>query len=474
MRRKMVKSELLGQHTHEAAGGQRVHIWLRDSTYLARGRFRRHAFGVTLGIEQRQAVAALHRLLVEIEDGTFCRPSEASSRALKTGPVPRNTVRELCDVFLSEKRRLRGKETARSYRNRLVPLIGFAEQPEVRRKWSLALEVDHEFAIAFRESLYRRTVTRNGRTAAKERPISPGHVYNVLDCTRTLFSWGKRPDINQLPAAFVNPFNEEVVGQRPRKDLLRTSPLPLKRRIQLVAHMDRWQLCQFAIGLILALRPEDYTGLLISDVDFSERRLHFGRRFEGWDFNKGQQSFRVPFPPAIEPVLRECADGREDGPLLRKRTVVDDVRRPKLPSESTDQIREHFHRAVSAAKPGEIQAPQDGKRLFRKLLRDMGGVSADSLSKEFKSLLKKVDVPPETRMYDLRGATNTDMNTAGVSELFQLYVTGHSVEEKILSRYVSLQLDDEMNRYFDHIDPLLQAIVHRAKELELRWTSATA
>lgn len=83
----------------------------------------------TLGSEPRQAAAALHRLLVEIEDGTFRRPSEAVSRPLKTGPAPRNTVRELCDAFLAEKRRLRGKKTARDYRNRLVPLIEFAEQP---------------------------------------------------------------------------------------------------------------------------------------------------------------------------------------------------------------------------------------------------------------------------------------------------------------------------------------------------------
>jgi hypothetical protein len=71
------------------------------------------------------------------------------------------------------------------------------------------------------------------------------------------------------------------------------------------------------------------------------------------------------------------------------------------------------------------------------------------------------------RFYDLRGSVNTDMNTAGVSELFQLYVTGHSMDEKILSRYVSLKLTEEMHRYFRHIQQLLDAIRYRGVELGL-------
>ena len=86
----------------------------------------------------------------------------------------------------------------------------------------------------------------------------------------------------------------------------------------MVRRMDSWQLCQLAIALVLPLRPEDYTGLLISEVDFNERVLNFGTRLGGWDFNKGQQSFRTSFPPEMEPLLRRCVDGRSDGPLLRR------------------------------------------------------------------------------------------------------------------------------------------------------------
>ncbi len=134
---------------------------------------------------------------------------------------------------------------------------------------------------------------------------------------------------------------------------------------------------------------------------------------------------------------------------------------------SAEEIQTQFQRALATAKPGEIQATHDGKELFRRLLRDMGGVSSDTLAKEFKSLLKSVNAAPDARFYDLRGSVNTDMNRARVSHLFQLYVTGHALDAEILSRYVSLELGSEMETYFRHIEPLLDSIQTRAAQLGL-------
>ena len=103
--------------------------------------------------------------------------------------------------------------------------------------------------------------------------------------------------------------------------------------------MDGWQLCQLCIAMVLPLRPEDYTGLLISEVDLAARILHFGTRFGGWDFNKGQQSFRVPFPRELDSLLRQCVAGRVEGPLLRQRTIADGRRQPKLLVRSTEESR---------------------------------------------------------------------------------------------------------------------------------------
>lgn len=97
----------------------------------------------------------------------------------------------------------------------------------------------------------------------------------------------------------------------------------------------------------------------------------------------------------------------------------------------------------------------------------MGGVSVNSLAREFKSLLANMDVPPEPRFYDLRGSVNTDLNSAGVSHLCQQYLTGHAVAADILSQYVSLDLHAEMETYFRYIRPLLTAIQERSIALKI-------
>jgi hypothetical protein len=466
-RRRMVSAELVGQHTHETVDGKRVHIWTRAGRYLARGRHQGHAFGRDLGADAKEAAAALRRLLVELEDGTFVRPRESRKRQLKARQAPRNTIRQLCNAFLVEKRKLRGKQTADDYRNRLTPLIEFSEQPEILHGCPYAADIDRDFVIRLSTFLHERKVTRNGRVAAAEKPLSAAQIFNILDCARTMVNWARRPEVQQLPITLGNPFTEDLVGRRPAKDPLREVVFPIDLRIQLVGQMDPWQLCQLCLAMVLPLRPEDYTGLLVTEVDFAGRLLHFGSRFGGGDFNKGQQCFRVPFPPELDPLLRRCAAGRTAGPLLRQRTIVDGRRRPRVTLQSPEQIEEIFRREMAAASPGTIQAKQDGKRVFRRLLRAMGGVSPDSLAKEFNQLLAGVQAPVGARFYDLRGSAATDLRDARVDPLLRKYVTGHSLDAEIMSRYESIKLQAEMEPYFAHIKPLLKAIMVRSRLLEL-------
>lgn len=291
-------------------------------------------------------------------------------------------------------------------------------------------------------------------------------MFNVLESARMLLSWGKRPDINQLPAAFVNPFTKDIVGSRPRKDPLRPIPIPLERRISTVRLMDRWQLVHFAISLVLPLRPEDYAGLVISDVDFDQRMLRFGTRFGGHDFNKGRQSFSIPFPVELLPFL-QCSRGeRVEGPLLQRRAIWEGRSRPKLVLEKDQDIRSLVDARISTAPPGELQAEQDGKLIVRRLLRDLGGASGDELAKEYKELLAMVGAAPEVRFYDLRASCNTEMDRCRVSHFVQRYVTGHTSRD-IMLEYVSLDLHAEMQKYFEFLRPLLAAMHQRAGELGL-------
>jgi len=462
----MVRSELLGQHAHQTICRKRVYIWRRGRTLIARGRHAGRQFGQVLGTDETEAASNLRRMLVEIENGSFERPSEAHQRPLPTRQVPRLTVRELCNRFLAEKRQLCGKATARTFQSRLVPLIEYAEQPEVRRRWPLAMNIDRQFATQFRAFLFARQTTPNGHPGSVEKNVSPGQVLNILDCTRSLLHWARRPEINQLPSTFVSPYTKEIVGERARKDPLRPAVFPLERRIALVALMNRWDLCQLAIPLVLPLRCEDYAGLLISEVDLEQRLLRFGTRLSGRDFNKGRQSFVCPFPQELDLLLRACASSRPDGPLLRKRSVWEGRRRPRLAVATPPDVVAHFENAIRDAKPTDVQTTQDLKRLVRSVLLDMGGVSEDALAKSFKSLIARASLvlPAGARFYDLRGSCTTDLEQSGVSHLVQRYVTGHTTSD-ILFQYASIDPAGQMQKYFTHIQPLLDAIQRRATQL---------
>jgi hypothetical protein len=463
----MVQSQLLGNHVHETVCGTKVAIWRRGDVYMARGRYQRRQFGKSLGSVLAHAASALRHLLVQIENGAFERPSETRKRILKTGPAPRCSFRELCDGFLAEKRRLHGKKTAGNYLSRLMPAIEFAERPASRRRWPAAIDLDREFALELRTCLFDRTVTRNGHAGSAETKMSARQVYNVLDCLRSLFNWAKRPDVNRLPSTFVNPFSSDIVGSKVMKDPLRPVVFTVERRIEFIAAMDTWQLCQFALPLCLPLRPEDFCGLLISEVDFAQRLLRFGNRFGDRDFGKGKQNFLVPFPDELTGLLQACIAERIDGPLLRMRAVWEGAKQPRLAMANGENLAAMFDKRLMATQAGEVQAAHDANRLFRRLLSDLGGVTPNLLAKEFKRLIEPFGFAPGTRFYDLRSSVSTDLERAGVSHLVQRYVTGHTTRD-IMNHYVSLDVSIEMQKHFERIKPLLAAIESRAARLGIQ------
>lgn len=462
--RRMERTELFGRHSYSTEVGVDVHIWSRDGKYLARGRYQKKPFGVTLGKTPEEADANLRRLLVSIENGAFLRKSEARKHPLKSESIPKLTIREVCNRFLCEKRKLRGKKTAANYQSRLVPLIEFGESPCNRQRWPLAADCDREFAIEFRQSLRSRETTRNGRPGASKRPISNRQIHNVLACTRTLINWAANPKRGLLPMSFPNPFDGEIVGDPPRKDPMRMVAFPVAARVRIVNEMDPWELSHLSLSMILPLRPEDVTGLLVSEVDFERGLLRFGDRIQGLDFNKGKQQFHCPFPHELQQLLRDCISGRGEGPVFRTRTFFEQQRKPRLAVDSPEQLFQEFDLYRASLSSDEIQSEQDSKRVFRRFLRELGGPSETALSKGFKALVSRTSIDDTVKFYDLRSSVSTDLEQAGVSHLVQRYVTGHTTSD-ILNTYVSLDPVPEMRKHFDRIEPLISAITARANKL---------
>jgi hypothetical protein len=155
-------------------------------------------------------------------------------------------------------------------------------------------------------------------------------------------------------------------------------------RVKLVSEMDRWQLCQLAMSVILPLRPDEAAGLLIADVNLTNGWLEFGERFKDANFTKGKVAFVLPFPGELRPILRTCLAGRAEGPLLRSRKAFGG-QQDLQPARFIENLAALFDRELLEQPPGTVQAEQDRKTLFRALLRKLGGVTEDAMNREFKN-----------------------------------------------------------------------------------------
>lgn len=461
----MLRAELMGAHTHTTLCGKSVHVYRRGGRYIARGRYRRQIYGETLGENELAATSRLRQILVQIENGSFVRPSENSQRLLGSGQVLRLTLRELANEFLSEKRKVRGQKTASTYRSRLSPVLDFAEIAASRQRWPLAADINREFVIGLRVYLQQLVTTRNGRPGGSPKRVLEGHIVNFLECLRTMLAWARKAEIRKLPADFVNPLTPDLVGSRPRKDPLRQDKLPLTARIQLVALMDSWQLCQLALSVVLPLRPEEAAGLLVSEVDFDKGWLAIGTRLGGADFTKGHTSFKLPFPAELRPLLVRCIGNRAEGPLLQNRRAFEGKQKKMRRLASREELLRLYEEELTRpANAGAITA-QDKKRVFRRLLRKLGGVSEDKLARECKTLLEKLNIAGAS-LYTLRESVTTAMERANVRQLDLRYLTSHTTND-ILNDYVVLDPVGAMRPYFDSVRPLLLAITDRAKQLGL-------
>lgn len=458
----MRQSVLHGQHSYTTESGVNVGIFQRGRTYIGRGRYERRAFGVTLGTNEADAFRELCQLLVRIDNGAFVRPSESRHRPLNGRISPNLSLRQLCDAFLAEKRATRGAATARTYLERLGPVLSFVEGRDSLRRWPLARDIDRDAILQLRTHLMRSQVTPNGKPGAVPKPISPRQIRNCLETLRNVLHWGSRPQVRKLPTEYVQPITPDLIGPAPTKDPLRKSLVPIADRIRMVQRMDTWQLLQLSILLVLPLRHEDVAGALITDVDQGLMTLSLGDRFHGNDFTKGRTIVHIPLPSQLRPILRLCKGGRANGPLFRSRRGYAPLPGNRESSACCD-VERLLHDRLLQAPPTSIQTEQDRKRVLRELIKDLGGVSLDSISKELRSLLK---AGSRIRAYELKASITQDMKEAGVHHLELRYLTGHSMTD-ILHQYTGLNPVGEMAKYFGYVKPLLTAIERRATELGL-------
>jgi integrase len=456
----MVKAELLGQHSFPTARGVTVHIYQRGGLYLARGSWQRQRFGATLGANEREANVALRRLLGEIDDGRFQRPSSKRASQMKASAPECLGFAELADRYLIHIGSVRGKKTQGNYRSRLTHAVRFAESPHSRKRWPYAANATVEFVVDLKGHLHRVQTTRNGHPGGKPTPLSTNYIRHILETVQFMFHWAAKPQVRLVPFEFINPVTRELLGDKPSKDPFRPQVLPLVHRISLVKGFDCYQLGLLGLMSVLPLRLEEAVGILVEDCDFDARRIVFRSRYGGADFGKGHQEYHVSLPADLIPILRACAGDRLAGPLFRQRPIWELRKFPKTvvyqPSDVEEELGQRLRRSGASTA-------QDRKLVFRKLIRDMGGITTASLGREFRAVAKRM-LSHRAQPYDLRRDISTEMSSSGISYIALKYLTAHAIYD-IMGDYVAVEPVKEMEKYYSHARPLLDAIRERGEEL---------
>jgi integrase len=454
----------MGGHTHYSESGVAVHVAQRDGTYLARGSFDSRRFGITLGSDRRLAEAKLREVLHDLDSGTFVTPSDARRRPLRKRCIARIDLRHVMGEYLDDVRKLNGATTSTTYKSRLMPVLEFAEIAEHRKKWKYAVDLDRSFAVALRGFLFQRHCAANGRPTGPQRPVSSATVRHQLECLRSMLHWAARQDVALLPCGFPNPLTADIVGQPPKKDPLREDKMPMELRTSLVSRMDFEQLKILALPFVLPLRPSEFTGLLVSDVDFERNCFRVGTRLGGDDGTKERTSFVMPFPEEFRSFVAGLIEKRNEGPLLRCPKAR--TRRDLPTLSSHDDLVDLFRARLANCPSDSVLTEQDRKREFRTMLVELGGVSERTLARTFDRLMIKSGSMNKSPLKTLRHANTQGMKASGMPHLELVYLTSHAVNS-IMNEYTPLDPFATMRKYFESIKPLIEFVMKRGRDLGL-------
>ena len=233
-----------------------------------------------------------------------------------------------------------------------------------------------------------------------------------------------------------------------------------------VRRAPEWQLLHLASLTVLPMRLEGVAGALISDLEDGGATLRLGTRLGGDDYNKGRVTVLMPLPPILQSLFQLCVRGRSEQPLFLCRAQYEGHRKRGRQRKLPRTIRAGFEEVLNSAKKDDLQTEQDRKGTFRDMLRSMGGATENEINKSFNRLFEEIGLPPRIRPYDVRHAVSSDMHRAGVPLLEFRYLTLHKTGD-IMNCYTGLNPKREMEKYYESITPLLDAIQRRATELGL-------
>ena len=208
----------------------------------------------------------------------------------------------------------------------------------------------------------------------------------------------------------------------------RTRPIELftaeQERVFLEA-CDDWQFPLFLTLMLTGLRPGELTHLLLpEDLDLVAGTLRVRNKPAlGWQV-KTRNERDIPLVPELAAVLRHHLQGRDFGPMFRRRrfshgTAILATARPAMEKE--------LARRIAAREEGNGQ-PLDRlevRRITRRLWVDIGAVEEDRVRTEFIRLTRQIGLPGCTAPKMLRHLFATALQMGRVDPLIRNELMGH-------------------------------------------------
>jgi integrase len=310
-------------------------------------------------------------------------------------------------------------QTINRYRTATDHLLRFLQQRPVRQVSQFHALHAEEF-VRFLRTIQ---VAPNGHPHTAKRPLMDKGVRFVLECSRALFNYAARR--RHLSPYAENPFATLEIDRIPVE---RTRPIELftaeQERVFLEA-CDDWQFHLFLTLMLTGLRPGELTHLLLpEDLDLVAGTLRVRNKPAlGWQV-KTRNERDIPLVPELAAVLRHHLQGRDFGPMFRRRRFSHGT---AIPATARPAMEKELARRIAAREEGNGQ-PLDRlevRRITRRLWVDIGAVEEDRVRTEFIRLTRQIGLPGCTAPKMLRHLFATALQMGRVDPLIRNELMGH-------------------------------------------------
>lgn len=352
-------------------------------------------------------------------------------------------------------------KTVARYQSALTHYTAFLESGEVAKRYPIASRIDRQFVLEFAAFLKSRRISPNGHPHTSKRPMaSTAYVENVAS---SMFAWaGDAERGNLLPDGFRNPFARRARrSTQVAPDPSRPPDITMDMAAEFLGKCDRDTLPYFTLLALYGLRPSELTLLFREHINAGW--LHVRCDLELGLLAKGRRDKSLPLLPGLPIPIG--ASYPTEGLLFGSGRVTAQCGLPLL-GASLQELRAIFRERC--AREGQLTS-ENRASLLKQLLKDAGALQYDEIEQRFQVVARCLKFPRAATLKDFRHLCNTNLQNAGVPEVYRRFLLGHSLGRSALVNYSHLT---QLRHWYEkgvelQMQPIVEAVRDRAGQIGL-------